>query len=140
MHSVDEYNSIGSDIIGAAFDVRNNTGTGLREKYYESALAYEIEQRGHNVKRQVMVPAVYKGKIIDDSYMADIVVDDKIIIEVKAIGTMKEVESRQLFTYLRLSNFKLGYLINFGAKEFRTGRIDEELPYRKGIYRIVNNL
>ena len=140
MNLFDEYNLIGSDIIGAAFDVRNNVGLGLREKYYESALAYEIAQRGHEVKRQVEVAATYKGQIIDDSYFADIIVDDKVIVEVKAIGTMKEAESRQLLTYLRLSDFKLGYLINFGAKEFRIGRIDEKLPYKKGIYRIVNNL
>ncbi len=68
------------------------------------------------------------------------VVDGRVIIEVKALGQMKEAECRQLLTYLKLSRFKLGYLINFGAKEFRFGRISESLPYVNGIYRLVNNI
>ena len=134
----EDYFAIGNDIIGAAFDVRNNVGRGMREKFYESALAYELRKRGHDVKCQVTVPAVYCGEVIDDSYLCDMVVDDKVIIEVKAVLMMKESESRQLFTYLKLSGFKLGYLINFGAKEFTTGKFNDTFPYKKGIYRLIH--
>ena len=136
----DIYNKIGEDIIGCAFEIRRKVGRGLREKYYEAALAYELTKRGHKVERQVELPAVYCGVVIDDSYYADIIVDDKVIVEVKAIMTMKEAECRQLLTYLKVSNYKLGYLINFGARDFRTGKFNDMLPYRHGIYRFVNRL
>ena len=136
----EEYVSIGYDIIGASFDVIKNSGHGMREKYYEKALVYELTQRGHNIREQVPIPAYYKGVRIDDSYQADIIVDDKVIIEVKAIATMHESECRQLITYLKLTGIKLGYLINFGARPFGIGKTDERLPYRNGIYRFVNNL
>ena len=110
---------IGFNIIGAAFQVRKKVGRGLKEKFYEKALAYELQQLGHHVECQVEVPALYNGVIIDNAYLADMVIDDRVIIEVKAITTMTERESRQLFTYLKLSELKLGYLINFGAIDFR---------------------
>ena len=135
-----EYFQIGYDIIGAAYDVRNNVGRGLREKYYEAALCNELRKRGYEVECQVPLPAIYSGEVITDSYLADIVVDKKVIIEVKAITTMSETESRQLYTYLRMSHYKLGYLINFGSKSFKVGTPKESLPYRNGIYRIVNNI
>ena len=143
MHSITtaiEYRDLGHDIIGSAFDVRRNTGRGLREKFYEAALAYELTKRGHRVKRQVPIPARYDDIIIDDSYQADLIVDEKVIIELKAVSVLKEVECRQLYTYLRLSEYKLGYLINFGTDDFSIGRNDEPLPYYRGIYRFVNNL
>lgn len=135
-----EYLSIGKDIIGAAFDVRNTAGIGLRESYYEAALAWELTQRGHQVQRQVTLPAIYKGIAIEDAYRMDLLVDKNVIIEVKAIGRMTDTESRQLLTYLKLSELRLGYLINFGAKTFSTGKITDPFPYDKGIYRIINNL
>lgn len=135
-----EYLSIGNDIIGAAFDVRNNAGIGIRESYYEAALVWELTQRGHEVKRQVTLPALYKGIKVEDAYRMDLLVDNNVIIEVKALGKMSDNESRQLLTYLKLSGIKLGYLINFGAKTFSTGKISDRLPYDKGIYRIINDL
>ena len=140
MKEIDFYNEMGYRIIGAAFDVMNHTGNGLREIYYEKALVYELRQRGFEVKEQVIIPAIYKGEQIDDAYKADIIVDDKVIIEVKAIKTMTEAESRQLITYLKLSDLKLGYLINFGSNNFIVGKNEEPVPYRKGIYRFVNKL
>ena len=135
-----ELNAIGSEIIGAAFDVRNKTGRSLREKYYEAALCHELNKRGLITQRQFPVPAIYDGEIIDDSYLADIIVNNKVIIEIKAHTRMTEAESRQLITYLKLSNFKLGYLINFGSKDFGIGSSNEKLPFQKGIYRFVNNI
>ena len=72
--------------------------------------------------------------------MADIVVDNKVIIEVKALGQMMEDEARQLLTYMKLSDIKLGYLVNFGVADFCLGKLSDRLPYKKGIYRIVNNI
>lgn len=136
----EEFKQIGYDIIGAAFDVRNNTGRGLREVYYRKALAWELQQKGYEVKQEFTVPALYRGNVIGDAFKADILVDNRVIIEVKAIGKMDDEESRQIITYLKLSDFKLGYLINFGSKEFRTGKISDPMPYDKGIYRIVNGI
>lgn len=135
-----EYLKIGHDIIGAAYAVRNAVNRGLRESYYEAALAWELARLGYCVERQVIVPAIYKGEVIDDAYKADIIVDNRVIIEVKAVGQMKEAEPRQLLTYLVLSNFALGYLINFGVEHFSIGRLSEPLPYKSGIYRMVNGI
>ena len=136
----EEYRQIGEDIIGSAFEVMRTAGIGLREKYYEAALVHELKERNYEVKTQVTIPALYKGVKIEDSYQADIVVNDKVIIEVKAISTMREAECRQLLTYLKLSGYKLGYLINFGAKGFHLGKTNEPLPYMNGIYRFVNQI
>ena len=135
-----EYLDIGHDIIGAAFDVNKYAGKGLREKYYQYALAYELREKGYDVKLEVEVPALYRGIRIENSYYADLVVDDRVIIEVKAVPIMTKAECSQLYSYLRLSDFRLGYLINFGAKDFSTGRTDEGMPLRHGIYRYVNNI
>lgn len=136
----DKYIKIGHDIIGAAYEVRNNAGRGLREVYYEKALVYELTLRGYNVKTQVTIPVSYKGIVIDDAYKADIIVDDKVIIEIKAVGQLKETEPRQLLTYLKLTKLELGYLINFGVESFRPGKLSDPLPYNAGFYRIINNL
>ena len=134
-----DYKKLGYDIIGAAFDVRNNTGRGLLEKFYESALEYEISIKGYEVKRQVSVPAMYKGQEIQEAYRADLIVEDKVIIEIKALTYMDGIETCQLNTYLKLSGLKLGYLINFGALDFKPGDLCEDPPYIYGIYRMVNN-
>ena len=136
----EEYLKIGYDIIGSAFEVRNNSGIGFRERYYRDALAWELSQKGYAVEKEVPVAALYKGMEIGDAYRADIVVDGRVVIEVKAVSRIGDSEGRQLMTYLKLSSFKLGYLINFGANLFVTGRLDEGAPYEKGIYRVVNNI
>lgn len=135
----DNLNNIGFDVIGAAFDVRNECGPMLLESYYEAALAIELINRGHSVKRQVLIPATYKGMVIDDGFRADLIVDNSVIIEIKAISRLHGEEFRQLMTYLRLSDMRLGYLINFGAKDFTVCQ-GHEISHQKGIYRIVNNI
>ncbi|MCH5218908.1 MAG: GxxExxY protein [Muribaculaceae bacterium] len=129
---------IGKDIIGAAFNVRKNTGRGMLEKFYESALVYELKQMGYQVERQVAIPAIYKGEIIQDAYRADVIVENQVIIETKALSYMDSLETCQLNTYLKLSGYRLGYLINFGARDFRIGNLKDEPPYEYGIYRMVN--
>ena len=135
-----DYIKIGYDIIGSSFQVRKVAGRNLREQYYRDALAWELREKGYTIEKEVLIPALYKGIEIDDAYRADIVVDNRVIIEVKALRAMGEIECRQILTYLTLSNFKLGYLINFGAKEFHTGKLEDTLPYSKGIYRIVHDI
>ena len=136
----EEFLQIGYDIIGAAYEVRNTSGRTLREKYYRDALTWELRQKGYVVENEVLIPAIYKGVAISDAYFADIVVDNRVVIETKAIGKMMESEVRQLITYLKLSDFRLGYLINFGAHDFRVGKLEEKVPYENGIYRIVNKI
>ncbi len=135
-----EFLKIGYDIIGCAYEVRNTAGKMLREKYYRDALTWELRQKGYTVENEVLVPAVYKEIQVGEAYKADIVVENRVVIETKAIGKMGEEEVRQIITYLKLSDYRLGYLINFGAHSFKNGRLDEKTPYEKGIYRIVNNI
>ncbi len=135
-----DYLEIGYDIIGCAYEVRNTSGRLLREKYYRDSLTWELRQRGYEVENEVLVPALYKGVEIGEAYKADIVVDNRVVVETKAIVNLGEKEVRQLITYLKLSDFKLGYLINFGTRTFRNGKLTDPFPYDKGIYRLVNNL
>lgn len=135
-----KYLQIGSDIIKCAYEVRNNTRMGLREEYYKLALAWELTQMGYDVKVEQPVPVLYKGVTLCNDFKADIIVNNQVIIETKALGEMFEKQSRQLLTYLELSGLKLGYLINFGASDFRFGHLSDSLPYRRGFYRIVNSI
>ena len=135
-----EFVPIGYDIIGSAFEVMKVAGKGLKEKYYEMALTYELIQKGHEVKCQVEIPAIYKGIEIGNSFVADMIIDNKVLVELKAINYLTEAESRQIITYLKLSGLKLGYLINFGAKDFKVGKTDHQYPYKQGIYRYVNGI
>lgn len=131
---------IGNDIIGAAFAVRKEAGVGMREHYYEGALAWELSQLGHKVERQKLMPCLYKGITIDGAFAPDIIVDNEVIIELKAISHMMNEEFRQIMTYLKLTGKQLGYLINFGAPDFSIGQFDYQSKNVKGIYRFVNNL
>lgn len=135
-----EYLKIGHDIIQAAFEVRRVAGKGMRERFYQHAMAYELRERGYDVKSEVLIPALYKGIVIDGSYEADLIVDNRVILELKSISVMREYDGRQLLSYLKLSDFKLGYLINFGTKDFSIGKFNDPIPYTKGIYRFVNGI
>ena len=115
-------NSITSSIIEAAIEVhRTLGGPGLLESIYEDALAYELEIRNIRVKRQVIVPVLYKGVPIRDALRLDLLVENQIIIEVKATETVLKVHSAQLLTYLRLTKQKLGLVLNFGLPLLRDG-------------------
>lgn len=117
-------------IIGAAIEVhRVLGGPGLLESVYESCLCQELTLRGLSVKRQVAVPVSYKGSQVRDPLYIDILVQDKVIVEVKATEKEHSIHEVQLLTYLRLSNLKLGLLINFGQKYVK-----------EGISRVVNGL
>ena len=102
-------------IVDAAIEVhRELGGPGLLESVYESALAYELEERGLTVERQRMVPVIYKGKRLPGDLRLDMVVNDKVIVECKAVAIYSSVFEAQALTYLRLLDLKLALVVNFG--------------------------
>ena len=120
-------NDITYQIRGAVFDVYKCLGPGLLESVYEEALVFELEQRGLKVETQKQVPIVYKGNVLKTELRLDLIVEDSVIVELKSVDEMKKVFSKQLLTYLRLMNKKVGLLVNF--------KTDDIL---NSIYRIAN--
>ena len=114
-------------IRGAIFDVYNTLGPGLLESVYEEALVYELLQRGLKVERQVEVPILYKGQELKTALRLDLLIENTIIVELKSVEEMKPVFAKQLLTYLRLLNKRVGLLVNFSSGDIR-----------EGIKRIVN--
>ena len=138
--SNDPLNKITYDIIGAAYEVRKQCGRGLLENYCESALAYELELKGHKVERQVLVPAYYKGVEVKNPYRIDMLIDDDVIVELKSSAYLISQDFSQLSTYLWLTKRRIGLLINFSAKDFRPGVWNQECPnYDLGIVRIIRS-
>ncbi len=123
-------NEISYKIIGAAIEVhRTLGGPGLLESVYESSLCYELTLRGLKIQKQLIVPVLYKNIAVRDPLCLDILVENKVIIEVKAVEKDHAIHKAQLLTYLRLTGIKLGLLINFGQE-----------CVKKGICRVVNGL
>ena len=122
-------NELSYKIIGAALDVHKTLGVGLLESAYEVALAYELRELGFEVKSQVVLPLKYKSEVIDNAYRVDLIVEDKLIIEVKSVLEIHPIFYSQVLTYLKLTNIKLGLLINFNTP-----------LVKDGIQRIVNKL
>jgi len=116
-----EENEIGKTVVDAAVKVHSALGPGLLESVYEAVLARELERRGLSVARQVAVPIEYEGMKFDEGFRADIIVEGKVIIELKSVEQMSKVHHKQLFTYLKLKELKLGYLLNFGAPLMKDG-------------------
>ena len=111
--SEEKYNTLSKEIIGAAIEVHKQMGPGLLESVYEECLAFELTSRGFQVKRQVKAPLVYKGHALKKCFFLDLLVEDKIIIELKSVELVLPVHEVQLVSYLKLTNKKLGLLINF---------------------------
>jgi GxxExxY protein len=124
-----ELNEISGHAVDAAMKVHSALGPGLLENAYEACLRYELEKRGMRVKAQVGLPVIYDGKQIDLGYRLDLLVEDAVIIELKAVEKIAPIHEAQLLSYLRLSGKKLGLLINFNV-----------LHLKDGIKRMVNNL
>jgi GxxExxY protein len=122
-------NTVAREIVDAAYRVHTILGPGLLESVYEPALAYELEKRGLHVTRQQPVPALYEKIEIHTAFYADLVVEDQVIVEIKAVETIAPVHKRQLLTYLKLADKRLGLLINFNV-----------YLIKDGITRIVNGL
>ncbi len=122
-------NEIAKEVVDAAYKIHVKLGPGLLESAYEATLEYEMKKRGLEVKRQVPVPIEYEEVELEEGYRADIIVEDKVIVELKSVEKMIPVHKKQLLTYISLADMRLGLLINFG----------EEL-IKDGIKRIVNRL
>jgi len=126
----EELNLLSEQIIGAAIEVHRELGPGVLEHSYEASLQHELSLRGLSSVRQLLLPLTYKGLIIPDSYRIDLLVDDKIVVEIKTVEALKPVHSAQLLTYLRMSGKSLGLLINFHVPLLREGlkRLVHHLP------------
>lgn len=114
-------NEIAHKIIGIAIELHKKVGPGLLESVYESALAFDLEQNGFDVKRQVPIPFIYKEVKQDIGFRLDLLVNNKVLIEIKSLENLAPVHFAQTLTYLRLSNIKLGLLINFNVKILKDG-------------------
>ncbi len=108
-------------IIALAIEVHRNIGRGLLESVYEECLCYEFHQANVPFERQVAIPVTYKGKAIAEGFRADIVVDRKVILEIKAIATIIPAHEAQLQTYLRMSGIPIGFIFNFNTARLTDG-------------------
>ena len=108
-------NEISSKIIGAAIEVHKQLGPGLLESTYETCLAYELKQMGLDVKQQQALPVVYKEVKLDAGYRIDLLIENKVIVEIKSVDALADIHTAQLLTYLKLKDLKLGLLINFNS-------------------------
>ena len=122
-------NAIATIVVDAVYKVHTTLGPGLLETVYEVVLAHELKQRGLHVEWQVAIPIRYESITFDEGFRADLIVEDKLIVELKAIAELAKVHKKQLLTYLKLTDKRLGLLINFG-EEF----------IKDGIKRVVNGL
>lgn len=122
-------NEIGKAVVDAAIKVHRVLGPGLFESVYETVLCHELVKRGFQVDRQVTIPIVYEDILFDEGFRADIIVNQKVILEIKSIEKLGSVHGKQILTYLRLTGMKLGFLLNFGSALMKDG-----------IERVVNQL
>ena len=122
-------NEIGKIVVDAAVQVHRELGPGLLETVYEVILVPELRQRGLGVERQVPVSIEYRGIKFDEGFRADIIVENKVILELKSVERINNAHKKQVLTYLRLTDMRLGYLLNFG-----------EALMKDGITRTVNQL
>ena len=120
---------IGKAIVDVAVKVHRQLGPGLLEAVYEVVLAHELRRNGLHVERQVPAPVMFEGLRFDEGFRMDLIVEDKVIIELKCVERLSNVHKKQLLTYLRLADKRLGYLLNFN-----------EALMKHGITRMVNHL
>ncbi len=126
----DKDDGLTETVIGASIDVHKQLGPGLLESAYETCLAYELENRKISFKRQLELPINYKGLKLKAGYRIDILVEDRLILELKAVEYNQPIHEAQLLTYLKLTNFNIGLIINFNTHLLKCGikRIVNQLP------------
>jgi GxxExxY protein len=122
-------NEIGRVVVDAALTVHRELGPGLLETVYEVIMSRELTRRGLRAERQVPVPIEYQGVRFDEGFRADIIVDGKVILELKSVEAVNNAHKKQVLTYLKLTGMRLGFLLNFG-----------EAFMKDGITRVVNGL
>jgi len=114
-------NQITEKIIGCAIEVHKQLGPGLLESAYEECLYYELQNAGLNVKKQLALPLVYKEIKLDNGYRIDLLVENKVIVEIKSVDAIADIHKAQLMTYMKLANIKVGLLINFNVTKLKDG-------------------
>ncbi|RMH46026.1 MAG: GxxExxY protein [Alphaproteobacteria bacterium] len=124
-----ELNQLSQRVLDAAYRVHSALGPGLLESAYEHCLAYELGKQGVAVARQVSIPIVYDGLEIDEGFRIDLLVENRLIVEIKAVDALMPIHQAQLLTYLKLANKQIGLLINFKVQSLK-----------HGIKRMVHNL
>lgn len=122
-------NEISYKVIGACYDVHSKLGPGMLESTYQKCLVHDLKKQGLDVNMEVLMPIKYKELIVENAYKADIIINNKVVLELKSVEAFTDVHFAQLLTYVKLGNFKLGLLLNFNVKNMR-----------HGIKRIVHNL
>jgi GxxExxY protein len=114
-------NEIASQIVDVAYKIHVKIGPGLLESVYEALLAHELRKRGLQVEAQKPIPVIYEDVKLEIGFRADLIVEDKVIVEIKSIEAVMPVHKKQLLTYLRLTDKRLGLLINFGENLIKDG-------------------
>ncbi len=114
-------NQIATQIVDACYKIHTTLGPGLLESAYEIVLFHELRKRGLKVERQVSVPILYDGVRIEEGFRADLIVENLVIVELKSVEELARVHGKQLLTYLRLADKRLGLLVNFGAELIKDG-------------------
>jgi GxxExxY protein len=114
-------NEIAKKILDSAFTIHTKLGPGLLESVYEVVLAHELKKSGLVVERQKPMPIIYDGKRFDEAYRADLLINSKVVVELKSVEALTPVHAKQVLTQLRMSNLKLGLLINFGEAHLKNG-------------------
>jgi len=122
-------NEIATIVVDACFQIHKRLGPGLLESVYETVLEHELKRRGLHVSRQTSIPIRYRDIHFDEGFRADLIVEDKVILELKSVESTAPVHRKQVLTYLKLTDLKLGLLINFGSRLIKDG-----------ITRLVNRL
>ena len=122
-------NEIGKWIVDSAVQIHRELGPGLLETVYETVMAHELRQRGLGVRRQAPIAIEYQGHQFDEGFRADLIVENKVIVELKCVEKLNNAHKKQLLTYLRFTGMRLGFLLNFG-----------EALMKNGITRTVNRL
>jgi len=129
MQGMRELDDVTGSIVDASLRIHRALGPGLLESVYEAVLARALEQRGFQVERQKAIRFLYDGMVFDEGFRADLLVESRVIVELKSVERLAPVHAKQLLTYLKLTNRPVGLLINFGAATLR-----------EGLHRIVNGL
>ena len=114
-------NDVGTRVIGAAIEVHKALGPGLLESAYEAAFVLELQDAGFVVSQQVPIALEYKGRTLDIGFRADLVIEQKVLVELKSVEEIREVHKKQVQTYLKLTGLRLGYLMNFNSRVMREG-------------------
>jgi GxxExxY protein len=122
-------NELSAKILDGCFEIHRKLGPGLFESVYEELLCFELEKAGLTYLRQKSIPVYYKDIVIQVGFKADLIIEEKVILEIKSVERLAPVHSKQLLTYLKLTNLKLGLLLNFN-----------EAFLKNGIVRLANNL